>query len=528
MIIKKLEIISFGKFLNKTIEFSDGLNIIFGNNESGKSTVISFIYAMFYGFGDNRGKTLSLREKYTPWSGGVCEGKITVLTDDGKNICIYRKAGNVKKYDILRVYDADMGEEYQVNPEDIIGVGQDTFFKTICIKQLGAAFEGNNDEITQRLSNIASGGDETVNYEKAQKILEGIRREIQPQRGQGGELMSITNKLAEAQKIQMAKNSLKAELQSLDTLLTQTENEISHLSEKESILKDEDCILEIARLQGRLEEMQKKTSPKGNTSFSVAGVLCLVIFTVAMFLYFNFSYLFLLLSLVFFAIGFIKRNSSANNNQNDTEAELQSLMEKKEKSDKEKESVSKSLYEARKRLENLKIRKESISLSLSEEGGDTDSLTEKKKSLEAKLRAITISMEALKRAHENMQKNFTPALNRKAAEYFSHISGGKYSRIFCDKEFGVMIEKDLPRKSGFFSGGTVDQLYLSVRLALTDMLYGDLSCPILLDQPFLQYDKVRKERAIRLLENLLHKRQVLLFTSDESLNSANKATEILT
>ena len=528
MIIKKLEIISFGKFSNKVMEFSDGFNTIFGNNESGKSTVISFIYAMFYGFGDNRGKTLSLREKYTPWNGGVCEGKITVLTDEGKNICIYRKAGNIKKYDILRVYDADTGEEYQVNPENIIGVGQDTFFKTICIKQLSSAFEGNNDEITQRLSNIASGGDEAVNYEKAQKILEGIRREIQPQRGQGGELTSITNKLAEAQRIQMAKSNLKTELQSLATLITHTENEVSRLAEKESILKDEDCTLEIARLQGRLEEMKKKAPQKGNTPYSMTGILCLVLFAVAMFLDFNFFYLFLPLSLVFFAIGFIKRNPSANNNLKDTEAELQRLIEKKKISDKEKESVSKALYEAKKRLEVLKIRKESISLSLSEESADTDTLTEKKKRLEAKLRAVMISMEALKRAHENMQKNFTPALNRKASEYFSHIAGGKYSRIFCDKEFGVMVEEDLPRESGFFSGGTVDQLYLSVRLALTDMLYGDESCPILLDQPFLQYDRLRKEKAIRLLEKFPHKRQVLLFTSDESLISANKATEILT
>ena len=67
MQINKLEIISFGKFKNKTINLKNGVNIISGENESGKSTVISFIYAMFYGFGESRGKSLSLREKYTPW-----------------------------------------------------------------------------------------------------------------------------------------------------------------------------------------------------------------------------------------------------------------------------------------------------------------------------------------------------------------------------------------------------------------------------------------------------------------------------
>ena len=46
MIIKTLHLISFGKFKNKTIELSDGLNIIYGKNESGKSTIMKFIYAM--------------------------------------------------------------------------------------------------------------------------------------------------------------------------------------------------------------------------------------------------------------------------------------------------------------------------------------------------------------------------------------------------------------------------------------------------------------------------------------------------
>ncbi len=528
MIIKKIEIISFGKFSNKFMEFSDGLNIVLGNNESGKSTIISFIYAMFYGFGDNRGKTLSLREKYTPWSGGVCEGKITVLTDDGKNICIYRKAGNAKKYDLLRVYDADTGEEYQINPEDIIGVGQDTFFKTLCIKQLSTAFERSNDEIVQKLSNITSGGDETLNYEKAQKILDGIRREIQPQRGQGGELSSITGKIAEAQKIQMTKMGLRSELQSVEALLLQTESEVSKLSQKEVMLKDENSTLKLARLQGRLEEMQRNSSQKRNTPFFSGGIISILLFAVAMLLKFNYSFLLLILSLVFFVIEFIKRKPSANNNIKDIEAEIQMLTAKKEASEKEKEAVSKALFEAKKKMESLKIRKETLTLSLSEKGIDTDGLLEKKKNLEAKLRTVTVTMEALKRAHENMQKNFTPALNKKAAKYFSLISGGKYSRIFCDKEFGVMIETDLPRESGYFSGGTVDQLYLSVRLALIDMLYGNLSCPIILDQPFLQYDKIRKERAVNLLKTLPQNRQTLLFTGDESLNSFNKVTEILT
>ncbi len=528
MIIKKLEIISFGKFTNKILEFSNGFNIVFGNNESGKSTIINFIYAMFYGFGDNRGKTLSLREKYTPWSGGVCEGRITLLTDVGTNICIYRKAGNAKKYDLLRVYDADTGEEYHKTPEEIIGVGADTFFKTLCIRQLSSVFEGNNDEITQKLSNISAGGDETINYEKAQKILETVRREIQPQRGKGGELSAITNKIAEIEKSQFSANRMKTELQSVEVLISQTHKEVALLKERAEKLRERDCTTKIAHLQGRLEEMQKHSSAKGSIPFFLTGILSLLLFGVGSFLSLDYSFILLPVSILFLVTGFIKRNNSANNNIKSIEAELNKLSMEKEIFDKDNESLKRALHESEKKLGNLKTRKESLSLSLTNDEISPEKFIDKKKKLEAKLHAVTVSMEALRRAHEKMQKNFTPALNKKAAEYLRRISGGKYSSIFCDKEFGVMIETDLPRESGFFSGGTVDQLYLSVRLALVDMLYQDSSCTILLDQPFLQYDKIRKENAVKLLESLPLTRQILLFTSDESLNSTNKTTEILT
>lgn len=528
MIIKNLEIISFGKFSDKTLEFSDGFNVIFGNNESGKSTIINFIYAMFYGFGDNRGKTLSLREKYTPWSGGACEGKITVLTDDGKNICIYRKAGNVKKYDILRVYDADTGEEYSISPEEIIGVSADTFFKTLCIRQLTTAFEGNNDEITQKLSNIASSGDETISYDKAQKILDGIRREIKPQRGTGGELASITNKIAQIEKEKHTQNRVKSELRSVTALYTQTEKEVSLIQKKADAIKEKDYTAKIAHLQGRLEEKQNHLNSKGNTSLFSVGILCLLAGVIALFISVYYSLFLIPVSIVFLLLGFIKKNPAENTDIKDIEKQLQQLISEKEAHDKEIKMLSISLSEAEKKLESLKIRKEYLSVSLSDNDVSTESLLETKKKLEKNLHTVSVSMKALKRAHENIQKNFTPALNKKAAEYFYNISGGKYTRIFCDRDFGVMIETDLPRESGFFSGGTVDQLYLSVRLALIDMIYGDLSCSVILDQPFLQYDKPRKEKAVRILENLPANRQIILFTSDESVNSANKATQILT
>lgn len=68
MQIKKLQINNFGKLNNKNIELNNGINVIFGENESGKSTLLKFITSMFYGVSKNKnGKRISDFEKYMPW-----------------------------------------------------------------------------------------------------------------------------------------------------------------------------------------------------------------------------------------------------------------------------------------------------------------------------------------------------------------------------------------------------------------------------------------------------------------------------
>ena len=75
MIIKKLNLISFGKFKDKTIELNDGFNAVSGDNEAGKSTLAGFIYAMLYGFGSSRKKGINFRDRYSPWDGSAAEWK---------------------------------------------------------------------------------------------------------------------------------------------------------------------------------------------------------------------------------------------------------------------------------------------------------------------------------------------------------------------------------------------------------------------------------------------------------------------
>ena len=68
MQIKNIQVNNFGKLQNKKLELKSGINVIYGENESGKSTLLDFITSMFYGINKNKnGKEITNYDKYIPW-----------------------------------------------------------------------------------------------------------------------------------------------------------------------------------------------------------------------------------------------------------------------------------------------------------------------------------------------------------------------------------------------------------------------------------------------------------------------------
>ena len=519
MQINKIEIISFGKFKNKTINLQKGINIISGENESGKSTVISFIYAMFYGFGENRGKSLSLREKYTPWDGGVCEGKLSITTDDGEDITIYRKAGSVRKYDTLIVYDTNTAQEFSVSPEELIGINGDTFLKTLCVKQLACVTVGTNEEMLGKLSNIASTADENTNYEKARKILENFRREIVPKRRDGGALSEIMKKISEAEHKKATQGTIKSQLVNAKALLDNTNEELKELYDRfERISSKEDSLNTPENKKASKASIKKRIA--ANLSFS--AVISTALFFILNLAGVKFSLAFwfasfIILFLCAFAVSAGKKSTYPKTKE-ETQSELSAL-----------KLLQREILEKEKNVLNIKSQISSFELIIGENPKfDLDELYKEKSALEKKLNAITLAVSALDNAAQKMKNNFTPLINKNASKYFEILSGEKYRGLFCGEDFSLKVDADIPRNSEYFSGGCVDQMYLSLRLALTDMLFKDKMIFILLDQPFIQYDEKRKKNAIELLESLTKKRQIILFENNVERFSPNKNTEILT
>lgn len=142
-----------------------------------------------------------------------------------------------------------------------------------------------------------------------------------------------------------------------------------------------------------------------------------------------------------------------------------------------------------------------------------EQVTEELERREREYQAITIAMDTLQQANAQLQQRFSPQLNRAAGALLSRLTGGKYRTLSLDKELDASAaeERDvLPHSALYLSKGTVDQIYLAVRLAVCDLCLPD--APLVLDEALAAFDDVRAKRALELLQDLAQQRQIVLFS----------------
>lgn len=127
--------------------------------------------------------------------------------------------------------------------------------------------------------------------------------------------------------------------------------------------------------------------------------------------------------------------------------------------------------------------------------------------------ALDLALQGLDAANSVLRERFSPALNQEAAAIFSALTGGKYQQLSLSRDFSAQAggsSPALPHSALYLSAGTVDQLYLAVRLAVCRLTLP--GSPILLDDALAAFDDSRMALALDWLEQLSRERQVLLFT----------------
>ena len=140
---------------------------------------------------------------------------------------------------------------------------------------------------------------------------------------------------------------------------------------------------------------------------------------------------------------------------------------------------------------------------------------------EFELSALEIAQSALDEAFESMQKDFGPMINYRAGKIVAALTGGRHSSVIVSESLTPSVaEADgAIHASSALSTGTVDQVYLALRLAISGMLSQE-NMPILLDDAFAQFDDKRMSDALYYLatENGTGRLgQVILFTCHEKV-----------
>lgn len=186
MIIKSLYLADFSGAKNRTIELSEGFNVIEGENESGKSTVASFIKFMFYGFADKAERT-----RLYSWGTSSASGTLT-LVHGGREYRIEREytEGAKEKVAIIDLESGAPCHEGQSPADLFLGVPADIFSHTAYIGQAaGGSVDGK--AVSRSIENILFSADEAVNTDKSLKKLDDARVLLYHKSRKGGRIYDL-------------------------------------------------------------------------------------------------------------------------------------------------------------------------------------------------------------------------------------------------------------------------------------------------------------------------------------------------
>ncbi len=181
MEIKELGLLDYGKFHNKKIQFENGINLVFGENESGKSTTFSFISAIFYGFSKDSLKRRMYdddKDKFKPWNYNNYRGYIEIKSK--YNYRIERDFIDDK----LQFLNIDLGEdlsedikltEYSKIKQPgayIFNINKETFLNSFYIGQLNSKVDKFSYEVLgKKISNFSNTNSEDIDVNKVKEIL---------------------------------------------------------------------------------------------------------------------------------------------------------------------------------------------------------------------------------------------------------------------------------------------------------------------------------------------------------------------
>lgn len=590
MRLLELHIDGFGKFHDRTISFNDGINIIYGKNEAGKSTLHTFIRGMLFGIERGRGRAAKndLYTKYEPWeNSGTYEGWLR-LEKDGTIYRIERRFRKENKS--LKIINETKGLEEEATPAFVSslldGLTETMYNNTISIGQLKSATEdGMVTELKNYIANMNTTGNISLNITKATAFLRNQKRSLEagliPEASR-----EFTSLLAEIRNVEAeiagpeyenqlaAYQNMRTQVKGLiDNTQTQKKDLDEKLANGKKVLSDngltdrasvdamssdaERLYSEYNTLNGECNKKSRKVLSGLTAVLGIAGLGA-----AAALGYFNLTaYLPVCgaaaaAAVIFFIISLFIRQKDKEYQRlfDNTSSELGALLARHLGDSAVSEDamnafrarmgefsklcdmVAQSEAEIRKFLEdlsNLQTKQAGCS-EMIEKQQRTQWELEKKlehlsncknkaKALKRTLAendrihdeivAIDLAQETMADLSSSIRDSFGLYLNKEASQYITGITGGIYDSMSIDENLNVFLNtktKLVPLEN--VSSGTMDQVYLALRLAAAKLLQGSGSgFPLIFDDSFTQYDDERLKTALEWLASA-YGGQIIIFT----------------
>ncbi|MFT5874362.1 MAG: exonuclease SbcC [Clostridium sp.] len=256
MKINKLQIGSFGKFKDYQLELKDGFQIVYGENEHGKSTLMAFIKMMFYSkLERGRGIDKNSRKKYQPWDGSSMNGAVE-YEHGGIYYLLQKDIGATAGADKVKLINMGTGQTVPLGKNEEVGkrfFGLDLagFERSVFISQIGSfSANGNSDEVAEKLmSNLVLSGDENISQQLVMNRLNDATLDMESKNRKKGIFIEAKNELESLR-------SERAEIQILENQQQENMEEYHRLDDK---LKKQRNIQKLLKLNIDKNKFQQLT-----------------------------------------------------------------------------------------------------------------------------------------------------------------------------------------------------------------------------------------------------------------------------
>lgn len=469
MQIKEAKIFNFGKLQNVNFRFSEGINVIYGENEQGKSTLHAFLTGMLFGVEKGRGRVAAgdLYSKYEPWHAPSFYSGALHFEVDGKPFYLERNFYAKERSEYLR--NEEDGEELSVTYGDLDillgGIGREEFGNTYDIPQSGAVTgKAMSEFLTNYLAEAESGGNGRIHVQQAQKKLAAHRKE----------LLAEQRQLCE--KREQAVKQKEIELEVLRENVTELKRQTATFEKEQEELEEKLC-----QNKGRSRNVKRGMAVLAAAATLVSAVLTgLHIIPPAVTI--------VILTVVVTAVVFAMRPK-----EDGTEELL-----------KHAQTMLSQLKEHLQENENETI-------NIVEEIEELQAVSRRERELQQDIEALELARSQIEKVAEEYYLEMADEMNGEISKWISRLTNGKYDSARLDKDGKLKIlaeEREVPPEA--LSRGTLEQIYLALRLAVGSVLMQEEDMPIFLDEAFAMYDDVRLAETLKALAQT--GKQIFIFT----------------